>query len=141
MARFSAGQFSLLLALLLAAPAAAAPVPPVPTNLTAYAGHWFQMYTDTYVASSFEKDAFCVTADYRLNADGTVSLFNSQANGGVDGPLDNVTGTAYATDTPGVLSVRNSAHFQVDLYTNHACNNFRKHELVVVCCRRRDDGR
>ena len=73
------------------------------------------MYTDTYVASSFEKDAFCVTADYRLNADSTVSLFNSQANGGVDGPLDNVTGTAYAMDTPGVLSVSNSAHSKADL--------------------------
>jgi len=86
--------------------AAADPVPAVATNLTAYVGRWYQMYADIYVASTFEKGAYCVTADYRLNDDATVSLFNSQANGAVDGPLDNVTGTAYTTDTPGVLSVR-----------------------------------
>mmetsp|Transcript_3321 Transcript_3321/g.6586 ORF Transcript_3321/g.6586 Transcript_3321/m.6586 type:complete len:198 (+) Transcript_3321:18-611(+) len=79
--------------------------PPVPTNLTNYAGRWYQMYTDVYVASTFEKGAYCVTADYRLNADNTVSVFNSQALDSVVGPLGNVTGTAYATDTPGVLSV------------------------------------
>jgi len=87
---------------------AAAPVPAVATNLTAYVGRWYQMYDDVLVASTFEKGAYCVTADYRLNEDDTVSVFNCQAGGAVDGPLSNVTGTAYTTDTPGVLSVRNS---------------------------------
>ena len=47
-----------------------------------------------------------MTADYRLNeAEGTVSLFNDQADGSVTGPFENVTGTAYTTDQPGQLKV------------------------------------
>jgi lipocalin len=73
--------------------------------LESYVGHWYQMYADNYVVKTFEKDSFCATADYRLNNDSSISLFNSQANGDATGPLSNVTGTAYATNIPGQLSV------------------------------------
>ena len=63
-------------------------------------------YADTYIVSTFERDAFCVTADYAFNDQGTVSLLNSQRNGGVTGPLSNVTGTATPTDEPGQLGVK-----------------------------------
>jgi lipocalin len=85
----------------------------VDVDLENYVGHWYQMYADAYVAATFERGSFCATADYRLNSDATVSLFNSQANGAADGPLSNVTGTAYTTDVPGELSVINLSHTQI----------------------------
>jgi lipocalin len=82
-----------------------------------YVGHWYQMYADAYVVNTFERGSFCATADYRLNNDATVSLFNSQANGAADGPLSNVTGTAYTTDVAGELSVINIFLFVVYIFS------------------------
>eukprot|EP00615_Pteridomonas_danica_P010859 CAMPEP_0114360362 /NCGR_PEP_ID=MMETSP0101-20121206/23803_1 /TAXON_ID=38822 ORGANISM="Pteridomonas danica, Strain PT" /NCGR_SAMPLE_ID=MMETSP0101 /ASSEMBLY_ACC=CAM_ASM_000211 /LENGTH=343 /DNA_ID=CAMNT_0001504553 /DNA_START=43 /DNA_END=1071 /DNA_ORIENTATION=- len=73
--------------------------------LEEYIGRWYQMYADNYLVKAFEKGSYCATADYRLNDDSTISVFNSQANGAADGPLSNVTGTAVATDVPGQLTV------------------------------------
>lgn len=63
------------------------------------------MYADAFVLSTFEHDAVCATADYSLNDDGTVAVFNNERVGTVDGPYSNVTGTAVATDEPGQFTV------------------------------------
>jgi lipocalin len=74
--------------------------------LESYVGHWYQMMADVWVTSTFEIGSYCATADYRLNNDSTISLFNSQSNGEAAGPLSNVTGTAYPTDVSGELKVK-----------------------------------
>lgn len=33
-------------------------------NASAYIGRWYQMYTSLIPTTTFEKDAYCVTADY-----------------------------------------------------------------------------
>ena len=63
------------------------------------------MYADKFVTSTFERNAVCVTADYSLNDDGTVAVFNSNRVGDVDGPLANVSAVATASDEPGQLTV------------------------------------
>ena len=77
----------------------------VAVNLTQYEGRWYQTYADKFVVSTFERNAVCVTADYTLQDDGTVAVLNSQRSGDVDGPVENVTATAYTTDQPGQLKV------------------------------------
>jgi lipocalin len=62
-------------------------------------------YADTFVAKTFERNCYCGTADYKLNADNTVSLLNSETLNAVDGPFKNITGTATTTDVPGQLEL------------------------------------
>ena len=46
-------------------------------DLEKYQGRWYQVYGNKY-DQLFEKYASCITADYGLNADSTVSVLNSQ---------------------------------------------------------------
>lgn len=77
----------------------------VDVNLTMYVGRWYQMYGDRAVFDTFERNAVCATADYSLNDDGTVHVFNNEQVGGIDGPFSNATATASATDNPGQFTV------------------------------------
>jgi lipocalin len=80
-----------------AAAAAAAGGPPVPVpelNRAGYIGHWAQVYSDLVVEATFENRSFCVTADYGVNPNGTVSVLNRERLGGVNGPVQEVYGWA-----------------------------------------------
>ena len=95
-----------LLSLLLFCGSASASTPvTVPVDLTKYVGRWYQMYADKFVTGTFERDAYCITADYAFNDDGTVAVVNGERMGSVTGPQVNVTATAYPTDEPGQLTV------------------------------------
>merc|ERR1740128_1474603 len=69
-------------------------------DLPNYLGRWYQMYANRFVFATFERDNVCVTADYGLNLDGTVSVEN---NARLKTPDSNSTsvinGFAY-TDNP-----------------------------------------
>lgn len=65
------------------------------------------MYSNPVVLASFQKGAFCATALYGDNGDGTVSVYNYET---VDSPTGNVTdiyGYAYIPDAtkPGEFMV------------------------------------
>ena len=85
------------LALLFCATFAAA-VDPVPElNPLSYIGRWYQMYSD--LASSLIESRFCVTADYGVFPNITVSVRNEERTNSPTGPFKQILG--YATLTPG----------------------------------------
>jgi hypothetical protein len=49
-------------------------------------GRWYQMYTDSFNAKTFEKGGVCLTADYAKSSTG-LSVHNSENVGSVDGPV------------------------------------------------------
>jgi len=69
----------------------------VPTvDLGRYVGHWYQPkgYEQPFTAGLVG-----ITADYGVNADGTVSVFNRGYRGSCDGPVSDIVGTATVVDT------------------------------------------
>ena len=59
------------------------------------------MYDDIFVKDTFEKGGFCSTAEYKLNANGTVTLRNFEKQNSPTGPDYVVNGHAdYATVPP-----------------------------------------
>jgi len=76
-------------------------------DVQSYLGRWYQVYTDLIVNQTFERNAKCVTADYGLNADGSISVFNANTVGTPDGDFSTITGTARVPDAtePGKLTV------------------------------------
>jgi len=76
-------------------------------NVTQYLGRWYQMYADATVVGTFERNAFCVTADYTLRKDGKVGVLNSERLYSETGTQNNITGYAYIPDPaqPGKLKV------------------------------------
>lgn len=91
--------------LLLAGVAAWAPVQQF--DVQKYLGHWFQAYSDLAVVATFENASTCVTADYGMNANGTVSVWNRERQYSVNGPERQIFGWAAATNSssPGELTV------------------------------------
>eukprot|EP00039_Didymoeca_costata_P005596 m.82837 g.82837 ORF g.82837 m.82837 type:complete len:213 (-) comp12890_c0_seq1:206-844(-) len=74
-------------------------VPAVPElNATAYLGRWYQMYGDTVVDKTFEKGDQCVTADYGVNPNGTVSVLNQARLTSPTGAQSIIHGWAQITD-------------------------------------------
>lgn len=76
--------------------------------VTEYLGLWYQMSADQIVYSTFEKDAYCCTAFYGDNGDGTLSVHNYATIGAPNGSTYVIDGYAYQTkpDTyPGQLKV------------------------------------
>lgn len=74
-----------------------------------YLGLWYQMAADKIVYSTFEKDAFCATARYGDNGDGTISVHNYATIGAPNGNTYIIDGYAYQTDlpdSPGKLKVK-----------------------------------
>lgn len=77
-------------------------------DVPAYLGLWYQMAADQIVLDSFEKDAYCDTALYGDNGDGTLSVHNYAKVGAPDGEDYVIDGYAYQTkpdEEPGQLKV------------------------------------
>jgi apolipoprotein D and lipocalin family protein len=101
-----------MLFLLLAMAAAAQTVPQLDTPK--YLGRWYQAYSDFAVEATFENSSYCVTADYGMNPNGTVSVTNRERQYGIDGPERIIYGWADATNAsePGQLTVHlETTHF------------------------------
>ncbi|XP_045177077.2 apolipoprotein D-like [Mercenaria mercenaria] len=75
-------------------------------DLNKYLGRWYQMYASQSVVFLWESDAYCVTADYELWANGTVSVLNSERLHNATGPLKVITGSATSSNEPGKFTVR-----------------------------------
>lgn len=77
-------------------------------NIPQYLGLWYQMAADQIVYSTFEKDAFCATALYGDNGDGTISVHNYATISSPSGSVYVIDGYAYqtnASEKPGQLKV------------------------------------
>jgi apolipoprotein D and lipocalin family protein len=88
--------------------AAAFAVTPVPElDTQRYLGRWYQAYSDFSVVATFENSSYCVTADYGLNLNGTISVENRERNTNISGPERRILGWAEAKDPskPGELTV------------------------------------
>jgi len=76
-------------------------------DVNKFIGLWYQMYSDPAVLATFEKDAYCATATYGIQADGNISVHNAARLGGTNGTLSVIDGYAYGSDPnePGQLLV------------------------------------
>ena len=100
----------MILAVLFAAAVTAATASWTPVqevDVQQYLGHWYQAYSDLAVTATFENSSYCVTADYGLNTNGTISVWNRERQYSVTGPEREIFGWAQATNTsaPGELTV------------------------------------
>lgn len=80
-------------------------VPVVDTE--AYLGRWYQAFSDFAVEATFENSSYCVTADYGLYPNGTISVENRERVGSVEGPVRRILGWANTANMsyPGELTV------------------------------------
>lgn len=62
-------------------------------NIDSYLGLWYQMYSDSFVTNTFEKNAFCDTAMYTKRDDGKIGVRNYAKKGQPD-----ASGTDYVID-------------------------------------------
>ena len=60
-----------------------------------YMGQWYQI---SAYETSFNEGLVGVTADYTLLEDGTVRVYNRGYQGSLQGPVDDITGTAKVVD-------------------------------------------
>ncbi len=76
-------------------------------NQTQYLGRWYQVYSDLFVDATFENSSFCDTADYAINPNQTISVWNRERQYNVTGPERQIFGWADAEDPtkPGELTV------------------------------------
>jgi len=76
-------------------------------NQTNYLGRWYQMYSDFAVEATFENNSYCVTADYGLYSNNTISVLNKERNYNVSGPIREIFGWAdeQNPNKPGQLTV------------------------------------
>jgi apolipoprotein D and lipocalin family protein len=76
-------------------------------NTSQYLGRWYQVYSDLFVDATFENSSFCDTADYGLNPNGTVSVWNRERQFNVTGPERQIFGWAGTENLtrPGELTV------------------------------------
>lgn len=68
-------------------------------NVTAYLGRWYQMYASIIPNQTFERNGFCVTADYVdpvIDTDGEIffTVINSQTVGSPNGTVSQAIGIA-----------------------------------------------
>ncbi len=61
-------------------------------ELQKYAGKWYEIAS---YPMSFQKDCYCVTADYTLTDKGYVNVYNSCRKGSVNGKMKSITGKAF----------------------------------------------
>lgn len=77
-------------------------------DLPNYLGRWYSMYDNLYWRSNQGRNGECVTADYGLNIDGTISVNNNARKGGPDSnKTSGVFGYAFIPDPakPGQILV------------------------------------
>jgi len=72
-----------------------------------YMGRWYEVYGSFIQKSTFQKDSFCCSADYKLREDGKIGVFNARHVHSPDGRKSNTTGYAFVADpkVPGKLKV------------------------------------
>jgi len=63
-------------------------------NLDAYLGRWYQMYSSFLPNQTFEKDGYCITADYSPISATQFNLTNTQAVGSPTGTLSSASGVS-----------------------------------------------
>lgn len=73
----------------------AVPDPAKSVDLERYMGRWYEQFR---YEASFQKGFEAVTADYSLNADGSVKVVNRGLKGGLGGKLKQSTGKAKVAD-------------------------------------------
>lgn len=61
-------------------------------DLGRYAGKWYEIAS---YPVSFQKDCYCITAEYTATAEGYIKVYNSCRKGGVDGKFSSITGKAF----------------------------------------------
>ena len=61
-------------------------------DLQKYSGKWFEIAS---YPMPFQKDCYCVTADYTLTDKGYVKVFNSCRKGSANGKVKSITGKAF----------------------------------------------
>jgi apolipoprotein D and lipocalin family protein len=71
----------------------------VELNRTQYLGRWYQAYSDFAVEATFENNSYCVTADYGIYPNKTISVENRERNYNVSGPIRRVLGWASSDNT------------------------------------------
>ena len=76
-------------------------------NRSQYLGRWYQAYSDFAVEATFENNSYCVTADYGIYPNNTVSVLNRERQYNVSGPIRRVLGWADTSNIsePGELTV------------------------------------
>lgn len=76
-------------------------------DIEKYTGLWYQMYADSIVYSTFEKNSFCDTATYTIIEDGNLGVHNYAKIGTPNGSDYTIDGYAYVVDynSPGQLKV------------------------------------
>lgn len=70
--------------------------PPTVTDkidLQKYSGKWFEIAS---FPMSFQKDCYCVTAEYTLTGKDYIKVKNSCRKGSVNGKVKSITGKAFA---------------------------------------------
>lgn len=74
----------------------AVPEPAKSVDLQRYLGRWYEQFR---YEASFQKDMEAVAADYSLNPDGSIRVYNTGHKGSVDGKRKASTGRAKVVDT------------------------------------------
>jgi apolipoprotein D and lipocalin family protein len=76
-------------------------------NRSQYLGRWYQAYSDFAVEATFENNSFCVTADYDIYPNNTISVLNRERQYNISGPERRVLGWADVANAsaPGELTV------------------------------------
>ena len=72
-----------------------------------YLGRWYQIYSDIPVDITFENNSYCVTADYEIYPNNTISVLNRERYGNTTGEISSVYGWAQINNEtqPGQLTV------------------------------------
>jgi apolipoprotein D and lipocalin family protein len=93
---FGLGALALGAALLASCGTSYAPLATVPSvDLNRYQGRWYEI---ARLPQFFEKDCYCVYAEYTPTNDGYVKVYNSCRKGSKAGPLKDVTGKAFPVE-------------------------------------------
>lgn len=76
-------------------------------DVNKYLGRWYQAYSDLAVDLTFENRSYCVTADYGMYPNKTISVLNRERYESINGNISDVYGWADNTNTsePGQLTV------------------------------------
>jgi lipocalin len=95
----------ILLALVTSIAVVSQTVPSVDTEK--YLGRWYQAFSDLAVEATFENSSYCVTADYGLYPNKTISVENRERVGSVQGAVRRILGWASTENPqqPGELTV------------------------------------
>jgi apolipoprotein D and lipocalin family protein len=76
-------------------------------DIDAYVGRWYQVYANQLVYDTMERGAYCVTADYAMKDDGTISVHNYQTTNSPAKGVKTIDGYAVVPypNEPGQLAV------------------------------------